>query len=71
MFSTSSVTYIALGFIPIAAMAFDVCWKVFSNMYYPTQTQIHIEIESKEFAEKRISVRDDNRNKKRYWQADT
>ncbi len=70
VFSTSSVTYIALGFIPIAAIAFDVCWKVFSNMYYPTQTQIHIEIESKEFDEKRISARDDNRNKKRYWQAD-
>lgn len=31
-------------------MAFDLFGKVFSNMYYPTQTQIHIEIEAKEWA---------------------
>ena len=52
---TSSVTYISLVFIPIAAMAFDVCWKVFSNMFYPTQTQIHMELEAKQLAEKQKS----------------
>jgi hypothetical protein len=29
-------------------MAFDLAGKVFSNMYYPTQTQIHVELESRE-----------------------
>jgi len=54
---TSSITYISILFIPIAGMAFDVCGKVFSNMYYPTQTQIHVELESRDFAEKRKSRR--------------
>jgi hypothetical protein len=35
-------------FVPIFAMAFDLAGKVFSNMYYPTQTQIHVELESRE-----------------------
>jgi hypothetical protein len=34
--------------IPISGMGFDLFGKVFSNMYYPTQTQIHVEIEAKE-----------------------
>lgn len=37
-------------FLPLAATAFDVAGKVFGNMFYPTQTQIHIEIESKQVA---------------------
>lgn len=40
-------------FIPIGAMAFDVAGKVFSNMFYPSQNQIHIELEAKEFRQKR------------------
>eukprot|EP00536_Pseudo-nitzschia_multiseries_P010237 jgi/Psemu1/242785/estExt_Genewise1.C_3060002 len=55
---TSSTNYISILFIPIAGMAFDVCWKVFSNMYYPTQTQIHVEIESKNTAEQKKAKRD-------------
>jgi hypothetical protein len=35
-------------FVPVFGMAFDVAGKVFSNMFYPTQTQIHIELEVKE-----------------------
>lgn len=54
---TSSVNYISIVFIPIAGMAFDVCWKVFSNMFYPTQTQIHVELESKEISEKKCARR--------------
>ena len=50
---TSSMNYALIFFIPIAGMAFDVAGKVFSNCYYPSQTQIHIELEAKEFAESR------------------
>jgi len=35
-------------FVPIMAMVLDVTFKVFSNMYYPTQTQIHVELEAME-----------------------
>lgn len=34
--------------VPSATMCFDVVGKVFSNMFYPTQTQIHIEISAQE-----------------------
>ena len=39
--------------VPIAGMAFDVCGKVYSNMFYPTQTQIHVEIDAKQKREQR------------------
>ena len=48
--ATRSVNWLVILFVPIAGMAFDLFGKVFSNMYYPTQTQIHIEIEAKERA---------------------
>ena len=32
------------------AMMFDIIFKTFSNMFYPTQTQIHLEIECQEKA---------------------
>jgi len=68
---TSSVNYITMTFIPIAGMAFDVCWKVFSNMFYPTQTQIHAEIEVQEMAEKRKEKRSDKEtNRYLDWLAD-
>jgi len=35
-------------FIPIGAMAIDIAGKVFSNMFYPSQNQIHIELEVEE-----------------------
>jgi hypothetical protein len=47
-FGTRSMNWMLMFFIPIVGMIFDVCLKVFANMYFPTQTQIHVEIESKE-----------------------
>jgi hypothetical protein len=44
---TRSLSWMLIFFVPIFATIFDVTGKVFSNMYYPTQTQIHLEIESK------------------------
>lgn len=48
--STRSVNWLVIFFVPITGMAFDLFGKVFSNMFYPTQTQIHVEIEAKERA---------------------
>ena len=46
-------------------MAFDVCWKVFSNMFYPTQTQIHVELESIQLANgRKIGEGDEETNRK-------
>ena len=50
---TSASNYIIMLFIPIGAMALDVAGKVFSNMFYPSQNQIHIELENKEIREQR------------------
>lgn len=47
---TRSMSWMVIVFVPVFGMVFDVCLKVFSNLYYPTQTQIHMEIESKEYA---------------------
>lgn len=47
-FGTRSMNWILIFFIPIIGMIFDVSLKVFANMYFPTQTQIHVEMESKE-----------------------
>lgn len=55
---TRSINWLAILFVPIVGISFDVCGKVFSNMFYPTQTQIHIEIEAKEMAEKRKERQD-------------
>lgn len=53
VFLTSSSNYILILFIPIGAAALDVAGKVFSNMFYPSQNQIHIELENKEIRQKR------------------
>jgi hypothetical protein len=47
-------------FVPIFAMAFDVSAKVFSNMFYPTQTQIHIELEAMEKRNRRLGIGEHN-----------
>lgn len=44
---TRSMSWILILFVPIICMIFDVCGKVFSNMFYPTQTQIHLELEAR------------------------
>jgi hypothetical protein len=43
---TRSMSWLIIVFVPIAGMVFDVVGKVYSNMFYPTQTQIHLELES-------------------------
>lgn len=45
---TRSLSWILILFVPIICMIFDVCGKVFSNMFYPTQTQIHLELEARD-----------------------
>jgi hypothetical protein len=57
MMGTRTINWLAIIFLPLAATAFDLSGKVFSNMFYPTQTQIHIEMEAKEVAEKRRAER--------------
>jgi hypothetical protein len=47
-FGTRSMSWFLMFFVPIFGMVFDVSLKVFSNMYYPTQTQIHVEMEARE-----------------------
>ena len=46
-------------FVPVFGIAFDLAGKVFSNMFYPTQTQIHVEIESREIAKSKRRPNDD------------
>jgi hypothetical protein len=43
---TRSMSWLLIMFVPVAGMVFDVVGKVYSNMFYPTQTQIHLELES-------------------------
>jgi hypothetical protein len=43
---TRSMSWLLIIFVPIAGILFDVVGKVYSNMFYPTQTQIHLEAES-------------------------
>ena len=51
---TRSMSWMLIAFVPVFGMTFDVVAKVFSNMFYPTQTQIHLEIECKERAQRRL-----------------
>lgn len=44
---TRSLSWILILFVPMICMIFDVCGKVYSNMFFPTQTQIHLELEAK------------------------
>jgi len=47
VFHTRTTTWMLFIFVPIAGMVFDVSAKVFSNLFYPSQTQIHSEIFAK------------------------
>jgi magnesium-transporting ATPase (P-type) len=53
VFQMSSTSYAIIFFIPLGAMALDVSGKVFSNMFYPSQNQIHIELEAKQIQHSR------------------
>lgn len=54
---TRSLSWMLIAFVPIMGMVFDVAFKVFSNMFYPTQTQIHLEIEAKQKRERKRTAR--------------
>ena len=43
-----SMTWMVSILVPTIAVIFDAAGKVYSNMYYPTQTQIHMEIAAEE-----------------------
>ena len=60
-FNTRSITWLLLILVPTAACVFDVVGKVFGNMYYPTQTQIHCEIEAAEVAKENRRKRKEGR----------
>lgn len=47
-----SITWLLSILAPVMACMLDVSGKVIGNMYYPTQTQIHSEIASKELKQK-------------------
>ena len=51
---TRSLSWMLILFIPLIGMIFDGTAKHFSNVFYPTQTQIHMEMEAKEKMEWRI-----------------
>jgi hypothetical protein len=53
-----TINWLIIVFNPIFGIVFDVTGKVFSNMYYPTQTQIHMEIEAKQRAEAKKAARE-------------
>jgi hypothetical protein len=54
MMTTRSLSWMLMVFVPIMGTAFDITGKLFSNMFYPTQTQIHMEIESKQKIQRRL-----------------
>jgi len=38
--------------VPVAGMVFDVAFKVYANLFFPTQTQIHVELFVEELKKK-------------------
>ena len=54
VFQRRLMTWMLILLAPTAAIVLDVCGKVYSNFYYPSQTQIHIEIQAQELREKNL-----------------
>jgi hypothetical protein len=52
-FHTRSIAWLAVFIVALACTAVDVVGKVFSNLFYPTQTQIHREIQVLEYKKRR------------------
>ena len=50
VFHMRAMSWMLVLLTPIAGMVLDVAGKVYSNMFFPTQTQIHVEIFNKEKA---------------------
>ena len=51
--ATRSLSWMLITFVPIMGIIFDVTGKVYANLFFPTQTQIHLEMESKLKQDKR------------------
>lgn len=51
--STRSMSWVLIAFVPIMGIVFDVSGKLYANLFFPTQTQIHLEMESKAKEERR------------------
>ena len=51
--ATRSLSWMIITFVPIMGTVFDVTGKVYANLFFPTQTQIHLEMESHAKTEKR------------------
>jgi hypothetical protein len=58
MFSTRTINWLVLLFLPVSAISFDVAGKALGNVLYPTQTQIHMEIESQLIAAKKKAAKE-------------
>lgn len=58
VFQRRLMTWMLILLAPTAAIVLDVCGKVYSNFYYPSQTQIHIEIQAQELREKNLRKRE-------------
>jgi hypothetical protein len=43
IFHMRSMSWFLVLLVPTAGMVLDVTGKVYSNMFFPTQTQIHVE----------------------------
>ena len=50
---TKLVSWVILLIVTLACISVDVLGKLFSNMYFPTQTQIHREIQVLDFKKKK------------------
>mmetsp|Transcript_27964 Transcript_27964/g.34016 ORF Transcript_27964/g.34016 Transcript_27964/m.34016 type:complete len:417 (-) Transcript_27964:166-1416(-) len=57
VFDRRSLTWMLALMAPIAAAMCDVAGKLFANMFFPTQTQIHLEIAQKEKQEEIAQLR--------------
>ena len=53
--NTRSISWLTATIVTILAVTADTVLKVFSNMFYPTQTQIHREMLSKRDNENTLS----------------
>lgn len=58
LFHTRTIVWLVIAMATVAAMSADVIGKVFSNMFYPTQTQIHKEIQKLKFFPERRKARE-------------
>jgi magnesium-transporting ATPase (P-type) len=46
------LSWMSILLVPVAGVVFDVAGKVFGNLFFPTQTQIHVEIFANEISNK-------------------